>query len=149
MRLFLIFFLSISSPFVKAQGVLNPASTLTEIDFNYLNKGIWELSTNGYLPREDLKLINLYGNKQQSSDWYFMCHKICKSGIDLGYVITGKINSASAIVHNLFFLKQNSVIATNHNQNKIENLKTLGVLPMFMFRATTIEKYNLDSECPK
>lgn len=148
MKLFLIIcLLSIFSPFIKAQEVLKPI-TLTEIDFNYLNKGFWELSTNGYLPREDLKLINLYGNKLQSPDWYFMCHKICKSGIDLGYVITGRI-SGSAFVHNLFFLKQNSVIATNHNSKKIDDLRRLGVLHIFMFRATTTELYNLDSECPK
>lgn len=133
----------------RAQGVVNPQSSLSEIDFNYLNKGVWELVNNGYMPREDLKMINLYGAKQQTSEWYFMCHKICKNGVDLGYVITGKPNSASAVVHNLFFLKQSSTIATTHNSNTINKLNTMGVDNMFLFRCTTTDKYNLDSECPK
>ena len=133
----------------KSQSFEDPNLSLSQIDFNYINKGVWELSNNGYMPREDLKLINLYGAKQQSTDWYFMCHKICKNGVDLGYIITGKPNSASTVVHNLFFLKQVNTNATTHNSNKIEQLSTLGVDKMFLFRTTTVEKYNLDSECPK
>jgi hypothetical protein len=142
----LLFFLSSSA---GAQGIANPQSSLSEIDFNYLNKGVWELNQNGYMPREDLKMVNLYGAKQQTTEWYFMCHKICKNGVDLGYVITGKPNSASTIVHNLFFLKQSSPIATAHNEKKIDNLSTLGLDRMFLFRSTTVDKYNLQTECPR
>ena len=132
-----------------AQGIVNPQSSLSEIDFNYLNKGVWELANNGYMPREDLKMVNLYGAKQQTSEWYFMCHKICKNGVDLGYIITGKPNSASAVVHNLFFLKQASTVADAHNSNKINQLNSLGASAMFLYRSSTIFTYNLDSECPK
>lgn len=132
-----------------AQDLGNPQSSLSEIDFNYLNKGVWELANNGYMPREDLKVVNLYGAKQQTSEWYFMCHKICKNGMDLGYVITGKPNSASTVVHNLFFLKQASTITTSHNSKKIEQLNSLGVSHIFLFRSTTVDKYNLQAECPK
>jgi hypothetical protein len=133
----------------KAQNNLNVQISLTEIDFNYLNKGFWELASNGYMPREDLKMIKLYGAKHQQSEWYFMFHKVCKNGLDLGYVITGKPTSASAVVYNLFFLKQSSTIVTNHNNRTIDKLSILGVDKMFLFQSTTINKYNLDSECDR
>jgi len=119
---------------------------LNQIDFNYLNKGYWELEANGYPPRTDLKLIKTYAAKQENSNWYFMVHKVCKESKYIGYMITGKPDFNSTIIHNIYFFKQSYSFIENHNRQKISTLSGM-YLAYFSYRSTTLNLYNLDEKC--
>ena len=119
---------------------------LNQIDFNYLNKGYWELEANGYQPRADLKLYRTYAAKQDNNNWYFMVHKVCKESKYLGYMISGKLDLNSTVIHNIYFFKQPNKLIENHNKEKIRTLPTM-VQTYFLTRTTTISLYNLDENC--
>jgi hypothetical protein len=134
---------------LNAQAQLtNNSQELTQIDFNYINKGIWDLAKNGYDPRKDLTLVLTYGRKQNQSDWYFMCHKICKNGEYMGYVLTAKPNSLSEQVTNLFFLNQLNEFADKHNFALLSKYPISSNTGMFLYRTTTTHLYKLDGKCP-
>jgi hypothetical protein len=134
---------------IKSNGSLTnnySSNELTQIDFNYLNKGYWELELNGYPPRTDLKLIKTYAAKQESSNWYFMVHKVCKDSKYFGYIITGKPDFNSTTIHNIYFFKQFNSFIENHNRQKISTLSGI-YLSYFSYRSTTLSLYNLDEKC--
>lgn len=116
-------------------------------DFNYLNKGVWELQKNGYEPRKDLKMILTYGAKQSSSNWYFMCHKVCLDSFYLGYVLTAKPSAESENVYNLFFLNRSYVFVDKHNMDMITKYPINSNQSMFLYRTTTTDLYKLDGKC--
>lgn len=118
---------------------------LTVHDFKYLNKGIWELQKNGYEPRPDLKMILTYGAKEKNSNWYYMCHKVCKDSVYLGYVLTAKPSAASEVVFNLFFLDKYYEFIDKHNSDLIN--KVTFDSRSFLKRATTTELYKLNNKC--
>lgn len=124
------------------------AQLLTLNDFNYLNQGYWNLESNGYKPRQDLTLHQSYSQKNTSSNWYFMTHKICKDTNYIGYMLTGKPFWESKQQYNLFFLNEFDENASNHNTKVISTSPVGGYdgkSALFLFRSTTTYLYDLEN----
>jgi hypothetical protein len=104
------------------------SQTINQNDYNYLNKGYWQISANGFEPRKDLTLTELstqklkvgYGEKNYST------YKICKDSVFQGIIISTSTTyttdeSRDNSKYNLFMLTKQNPIIYKHNEDFLKN----------------------------
>ena len=146
-----ILFLTIALVFTVGRAV-SQNGVLNQNDLNYLNKGYWELAKNGYEPRKDLVLYTTYSKKNTTSEWYFICNKICKDSVYVGYMLTGKPNANSPEIYNMLFINRPYDFVNSHNEAVLNKLAPTWSSPVtstkiFLYRASTVNLYNLNGKC--
>lgn len=104
------------------------SQAINQNDYNYLNKGYWEIAANGYTPRKDLTLTELSQHKLKvnNQEQLFIFNKVCKDSVFQGYIISAKKYDWKNEMYNYFLFNEKNSILEKHNKEVITELQKRG-----------------------